>query len=104
MHETKKSADAWNRSRPGDVFTLGLGNEEATMRNDSARPTATIHPFPLKPKAVGSKSPEAASPLAATVPGGSVACFDSWYHDEAIQDAAMPRRDPLPPGPRLRPV
>jgi hypothetical protein len=104
MHETKNSADAWNRSRPGDVFTLGLGNEEATMRKDSARPTATIHPFPVKPKAAGAKSPEAAPPLAATVPGGSVACFGSWYHDEAIQDAALPRPDALPPGPRLRPV
>jgi hypothetical protein len=97
MHEIKKSADAWNRSSPPHVSTLGLGNEEAAMRKESGRPTATIHPFPVRPKA---KVAETAAR------SGSVACFDSWYHDEAIQEEAVPApgRDPLPPVPRLRPV
>lgn len=72
------------------------------MRKDSARPTATIHAFPSRPN-TGAKTPETAPGLAASR-GGSVACFDSWYHDEAIQeDLPEPRRDP-PARPLLRPV
>lgn len=73
------------------------------MRKDSARPTATIHPFPVRPKAIGATAADTASAFVPAAPGGSVACFDSWYHDEAVQ-AALAGPDPLAPGPRLRPV
>ncbi len=75
------------------------------MRKDWVKGSATIHPFPVRdiPAGGNSVTRDISPPQAAQSP--PVACFGSWYHDEAIKESCgegVPA-DPKPrKGPGLR--
>lgn len=61
------------------------------MTTNQMRETATIYQFPVGGRAGLAGHREAVHQAAA--PADAIVCGGSWYHEEAIRDAELPRQN-----------